>query len=183
MPDSWGPRQVVGTGGLVHPVLLCRFRFGQASDEDVGGSPALHAAALVGSISIVADEVGVEADLHGRNAFMEVLVSHDAKVLVEQGAVQALDEALGLRPSGLCGAVLDLFRLEDLLVGAMLGPAALWRCVWRPAPETVRPGRPTGGQTGGCRRDSRIETVTENCFLFIKSDKVPAAGLTLGKLW
>lgn len=96
---------------MFHVVLLWRSGFGQAADEDVGWRPALHAAALVGSFGIVADEVGVEVGLHGLDAFVELLPPHDAEVLVQQGAMQALDEAVGLRPAHLGGAVLDLFQL------------------------------------------------------------------------
>ena len=37
------------------------------------------------------------------------------------GAVQAFDEAVGLRPSDLRGAVLDLLELEEQLVGVRSG--------------------------------------------------------------
>ena len=44
------------------------------------------------------DEVGIEVSLHGLADFVGNLSPHDADVLVENGAKQALDEAVGLEP-------------------------------------------------------------------------------------
>ena len=58
--------------------------------------------------------------------FVELLPSHDAEVLVEQRSVQPLDEAVGLGPSDLSGAVLDLLELEEQLKGMTVGPSAIF---------------------------------------------------------
>ena len=50
--------------------------------------------------------------------------SDDPEVLIEQGAVEALDEAIGLRPAHLRGPVLDALELQEELLGMPVGPAA-----------------------------------------------------------
>ena len=45
-------------------------------------------------------------------------------MLVEEGSVQALDEAVGLGSTDLGGAVLDVLGLEEQLVGKMVGAAS-----------------------------------------------------------
>lgn len=111
MADSCRSWRGCGSGGFLHLPLPWFLWFGQAPDEDVGRCLALHAAALVGSLGMVADQVGVEVGLHGFDAVVELLTPHDAEVLVQQGAVEALDEAVGLRPSHPGGSVLDLLEL------------------------------------------------------------------------
>ena len=46
------------------------------------------------------------------NAAIELLPPHDLEVLVEQGPVQALHEAVRLRSPYAGGAVLELFKLK-----------------------------------------------------------------------
>lgn len=70
------------------------------------------------------DEERVEVLLHGFDAFVERLASHDPEVLVEQGPVQAFDEAVGLRPSDLGGAMLDVLELQEQFVGMAIGSSA-----------------------------------------------------------
>ena len=124
----WGNRLTVaagtGSGGLLHLFLPLRIRLGQAADQDVGGCPPFHAAALVRSFGIVAHEIDVDVSLHGLDAVVELLAHHDAEVLVEQGAVQALDEDGELPPPHLGGALLDLLELDEQLVGVAIWPAA-----------------------------------------------------------
>ena len=67
---------------------------------------------------------GVEIDLHLREVFIPGFAALDAEVFIEEGAVEALKIAVGLRPSDLGGAVLDAFELEEELVGVLVGPAA-----------------------------------------------------------
>lgn len=88
------------------------------------GRSSLHASALVGSLGVVDGEVGVEVGLHLVDGLVPFLAAHDAEVLVEQGSVQALDKAVGLRALDLCGAVLDLLELEEQLIRVPVGPAA-----------------------------------------------------------
>jgi len=78
----------------------------------------------MGTPGVVGDEVGVEVGLHLVDALVELGAAHDAEVLVEERAVQALDVAVGLRAAHLGGAVLDLLELQEQLVGMAVGPAA-----------------------------------------------------------
>jgi len=52
----------------------------------------------VRSLGIVVDEIGVENGLHLGDGFEPGAAALDAEVLVEQRAVQTLDDAVGLRP-------------------------------------------------------------------------------------
>jgi len=56
---------------------------------------ALHVVALMGSLRVVGDQVGVEVGLHLLYGLVPFLSTHDAEMLVEQGAMEALDEAVG----------------------------------------------------------------------------------------
>lgn len=73
---------------------------------------------------IVADQVVVENGLHLVDGFEPGAATLDPEVLVEQGAVQPLDDAVGLRPLHPCGAVVDVLELQEQLVGMLVGPAA-----------------------------------------------------------
>lgn len=70
---------------------------GQALGEGLGRS-AVHAAALVRALSIVDDHVGIERGLHSLDGFEPRPAAFDAEVPVQEGAVQTLDEAVGLGP-------------------------------------------------------------------------------------
>ena len=83
----------------------------------------------MGPLGVVGDQIGVEVVLHGFEAAVELLPSHDSEVLVEQGSVQALDEAVGLGPADPGGAVFDLLDLEEQLKGMTLGPAAVFPAI------------------------------------------------------
>jgi len=73
---------------------------------------------------VVAVEEGVEIDLHLREVFIPGFAALDAEVFIEEGAVEAFEIAVGLRPADLGGAVLDAFELEEELVGVLVRPAA-----------------------------------------------------------
>jgi hypothetical protein len=68
---------------------------------------AVHAAALVGPSGIAFDEIGVARNLHLVDGLEAGLAGLDAEVLVQQGPVQALNDAVGLRPLHLGPAVCD----------------------------------------------------------------------------
>lgn len=53
--------------------------------------------ALVRPTDIVIDLVAVQAFLHGLDAVIEIISSHDSKIFVEQGLVQVFDETARLR--------------------------------------------------------------------------------------
>jgi hypothetical protein len=50
--------------------------------------------------------------------------SFDAEVLVEEGAMEVLDDAVRLRALDAGLAVLDALKLQEQLVGMTIGPAA-----------------------------------------------------------
>ena len=93
-------------------ILLC-----EAIDESGDGGAAVHAAALMRSLSIVLDKVVVEDGLHLVEGLEPSAAALDAEMLVEKSAVQALDDAIGLRPVDPGPLVLDVFELQEQLVG------------------------------------------------------------------
>lgn len=85
------------------------------------------------------DEEGVEIRLHGINALVELLRSQDPEGLVEQGRVQALHEAVGLRPSDPRFTMLDLLELQKQFVGMETGTAAVSAPRYRRREPTAEP--------------------------------------------
>jgi hypothetical protein len=79
---------------------------------------------LVRTAVIIPFEVGVENTLHLVDRVEPGTPALDAEVLVEQRAVQALDDAIGLRAFNPGGAVLDAFELQEQLVGMPIGPTS-----------------------------------------------------------
>ena len=75
-------------------------------------------------LGVVVDDVCIEVGLHLLDGLVPLLAAHDAETLVEQGAVQALDKAVGLRALDPGGAVLDLLELEKEFVGMAVFAAA-----------------------------------------------------------
>jgi len=98
--------------------------FGASSEEDLDGCPAFHAAALMRSFMIVGLEEDVEVGLHLDEVFVPDFAALNAEVFVEQGAVEAFEEAVALRAADLSGAVGDAFELEEKLVGMAVGSPA-----------------------------------------------------------
>ena len=86
---------------------------GQAFGEGLGGGAAGHAAALMRPSVIVAVEVGVENRLHLLDGLEPGAPAFDPEVLVEQGTMQALDDAVALRPANLRGPVGDVLELQE----------------------------------------------------------------------
>jgi hypothetical protein len=86
------------------------------------GSP-VHVAALVRALGVVGDEPFVEHGLHFIDGLKSCPAALDAEVFVQRGAVEAFDNAVGLRPLDPCGAVVDLFKLQEQLVRMLVGPA------------------------------------------------------------
>ena len=80
---------------------------------------------------IVALHVAVENHLHILDGFEPGAAALDAEVLVEQGAVQAFNDAVGLRVLDPRDAVLDLFQLQEQFVGMLVRPAAEFPAVGR----------------------------------------------------
>ena len=98
------------------PVVL---GFGWRGMKTPGGMcQARHAAALTTTLGMVADQVGVEVLLHGRDTLVETLATHGAEVLVDEDAAKTLNKALGLESSDFFGAVLNGLELGEQFVGA-----------------------------------------------------------------
>jgi hypothetical protein len=73
---------------------------------------------------IVALHVAVESGLHLLDGFELGAPPFDADVLVEQCAMQPFGDAVGLRSFEPGGAMLDLFELQEQLLGVLIGPTA-----------------------------------------------------------
>ena len=84
---------------------------GESFFERLQGRHAVHVASLMGALLVVLDQVSIQIFLHLVNGLIPRFSSHDAEVLVEDGSVQPLDEAVGLGIVDLGGAVLDPFQL------------------------------------------------------------------------
>ena len=80
---------------------------------------------------VVDHEVGVQVGLHLGHRLVELLAALDSEVLVQERAVQSLDEAVALRPANLGGPVLDLFELQEQHVWVLIGPPAVLTAVVR----------------------------------------------------
>jgi len=78
----------------------------------------------VGALVVVGDEVGVEGGLHLLDGLEPGAAALDAEVLVEQGAVQPLDDAVGLGPLHPGEAVVDAFEPEEERAGVPVRAAA-----------------------------------------------------------
>jgi len=80
----------------------------------------------MGSVGIVLDEVVIEDGLHLVEGLKPGAAALDAEMLVEKRAVPALDTAAGLWPVDPGSLALDLFELQEQLVGmAVLAAAKL----------------------------------------------------------
>jgi hypothetical protein len=75
-------------------LLLFRFGFGDAGDEDGLWGSAVHAAALVGPLGVVAYQIVIEDGLHLADGLEPGAPPFDPEVLVEQCAVEALGDAV-----------------------------------------------------------------------------------------
>ena len=95
-----------------------------AVDEGLGGRPALHAAALVRPVVVIAVEILIERGLHFRDAFEPCAPAFDAEVFVQQRSVEPLYSAVRLRPAHLGCPMFDLLQLQEEFVGVMVGSTA-----------------------------------------------------------
>ena len=73
---------------------------------------------------IVGDEVIVQHLLHFVNGLEPCAPAFDTEVFIEECAVEALDNAVGLRALDACGAVFDVFELQVEFVRMPVGPSA-----------------------------------------------------------
>lgn len=92
---------------------------------------ASRSVALMGSFGVVGREVGVEVGLHLVDGLVELGPTHDAEVLVEERAVQALDVAVGLRTADLGRAAFDFLQLQEQFEGMMVWSTAIFPTVVR----------------------------------------------------
>lgn len=99
----------VGTAGLVLTIMSCS-REGLVDGFD---RPAPHVAvASVRPFVVVVDQPGVELGLQVVEGIEDRVAQAGAEELVEHGAMEALDEAIGLRPAHPGLAVLDVVERE-----------------------------------------------------------------------
>ena len=85
----------------------------------------------MGTFFVVGDEIIVEAFLHFVNRLEPGPAALDAEVLVEQRSVEALDDAVRLRPLDPGGAVLNGLQLQEQFVGMLVGAAAEFPAIVR----------------------------------------------------
>ena len=83
------------------------------------------------ALGVVGDEPIVEDGLHFLDRLEPCPSAFDAEVFVEHGAVEALDDAIGLRAADLCRPVLDLLDLQEEFVRVLVGPAAEFPAIVR----------------------------------------------------
>lgn len=94
----------------------------QAIDEGLKRGSSVHVAALMGAPGVVCNEPIIEHGLHLLDGLEPGSPPLDTEVLVEHGAMEALDYAVGLRTLDPCGAVFDLFQLQEELIGMLIWP-------------------------------------------------------------
>lgn len=81
-------------------------------------------ATLMRSLGIVDDEIAVENSLHLGDGFEPGPAALDTEVFVEKGAMEPLDDAVGLRTFDPGCLVLDVLELKEELVRMAIGSAA-----------------------------------------------------------
>ena len=74
------------------------------------------------SLGVVVEEPGIEIGLQRLDGLVECLSHLHPEELVEDGAVEALDEAVGLRRADLGSSVLNAVQIEVELVGVAVRP-------------------------------------------------------------
>src|SRR6185295_18722046 len=82
-------------------------------------------AALMRSVIIVFDQPGIKIGLQLVDAVVDLFAERDPIELVQDGAMEALADAIGLRALGLGSAVIDVLDGEAELVFMALGTAKL----------------------------------------------------------
>lgn len=94
----------------------------QVLQDSLDRAPAHVAIALMGTLGIVLDQPPIEVGLEGFNRFIERRPKRNPKELIQSGAVEALDEAVGLRLADLSAAMRDVIERQVEFVGRRLGP-------------------------------------------------------------
>ena len=79
----------------------------------------------MGPPGVVGLKIRIQILLHLLDGLVPGRAALDPKMLLEKGAVEPLDEAIGLRPADPGGAVLDVLELQEELVGVAVRPAAV----------------------------------------------------------
>ena len=129
---------------------------GPAIEEDLHRRSSLRTTPLVRARFVVGEEVGVEGGLHLLDGLGPGSLALDAEVLVEQRAVEALDDAFGLGPLHPGEALVDAFELEKELVGMAVGPAAELAAVSLRATSIVAFAASKAGSTSSLRRCTAV---------------------------
>src|SRR5437773_8051144 len=113
--------------------LLCqRERVKEGLHRGLAEAPA----ALMRAPMIVIDEPGVEVSLQLVDRLIDLFAKGDPVELVEDGAMKALANAIGLRALGLGAAVVDVLNGEIELVFMALGAAKLGAAIGQHARQT-----------------------------------------------
>src|SRR5436305_11918914 len=134
-----------------HQFLLCeRERVKKALHRGLAEAPA----ALVRPLLVVVDEPGIEIGLQFLDRAIDLFTERHPIELVEQRAMKALADSVGLWALGLGAAVTDVFARQVELVLVAFPAAELGAAIGQhPAqPEAVpslEPHRPTGEDRGG----------------------------------
>ena len=83
------------------------------------------------ALSIVVLEIRVQRLLHLFHGFVPYLSALNPKMLVEQGSVQAFNEAVALRAANQGRPMLDAFKLEEQFVRVLVRATAKFASVVR----------------------------------------------------
>jgi hypothetical protein len=76
------------------------------------------------TLGVVGDEIVIKHLLPFVNGFEPRAAALDAEVFTEKGAVEALDNTVGLRTLYTGGAMLDVFELQIEFIRMLVGPSA-----------------------------------------------------------
>jgi hypothetical protein len=110
----------VNSGSIVDLTFLAGERH-----DGIDGPSSHVPVSEVGPLGVVVKQPGVEISLQGLDGVVEVLPQVDPEELVEDGAVEALDEAVGPGRADFGAAVFDAVELEVEFIGVVLGAAEL----------------------------------------------------------
>lgn len=80
--------------------------------------------ALVRAFGVVVDEVFIEICLHLCDVFIPFFASFDAEMLIEEGAMEAFEEAVTLRASDFGFTVFDVFELKEEFIRMPISSSA-----------------------------------------------------------
>src|SRR5437588_3069021 len=111
--STWRSRTSITAAPSSHQFLLCeRERVKKGLHRGLAEAPA----ALVRPLLVVVDEPGIEIGLQFLDRAIDLFAERHPVELVEQRAMEALTDAVGLRALGLGAAVIDVLDRQVELV-------------------------------------------------------------------